>query len=353
MRKIVFTGLFLLGSLFLSAGGVSAENISEVWGFLPSWRLTNSPSVDKVNKLFFFSIPVKGDGSLEWSIQSKRIYSKIFAEQAKKVRDNGGRVGVVFAMLKDKDLDKFLNNKEAWNKFFDEVDKLEGEIKGNMVNIDFEYQRRPTEILNENFFEFLTKARERMSGEMSVDVYGNTLILGSEDKVRKLFDKSDRVVFMGYDFNKRGFATPVAPLEGMVGADLEDVFGRVNGLGVPKGKFVVALPLYGYEWRTRTSQFGSEIHPYSVRALATMGRMLEFVRNNANLGKVYKIKYGYDEVTQTPWLSYVKSGRQQQIYYENERSLRAKVDRVKKYGYGAIAWWALGYEGGFDIKKVL
>lgn len=338
---------FLLGLLFLSVKSVLAENISEVWGFLPSWRLTNSPSVDKVNKLFFFSIPVKGDGSLEWSIQSKRIYSKIFAEQAKKVRDSGGRVGVVFAMLKDKDLDKFLSNKEAWNKFFGEVDKLEGEIKGNMVNIDFEYQRSPTEILNENFFEFLTRARERMSGEMSVDVYGNTLILGSEDRVRKLFDKSDRVIFMGYDFNKRGFATPVSPLEGMVGADLEDVFARVNSLGVPKGKMVVALPLYGYEWRTRTSQFGSAIHPYSVRALATMGRMLEFVKNNP------KSKFGYDEVTQTPWLVYTKSGRIQQIYYENERSLRAKVDRVKKYGYGAIAWWALGYEGGFDIKKVL
>jgi|GEM_PF-6590542 len=337
--------IFILGFFLFCVRPVQARE-QEVWGFLPSWRLTNTPSVEKVDKLFFFSIPVMGNGKLEWNSLSKRVYSKAFLDHAKKVRDKGGRVGVVFAMLKDKDLDKFLKNKDYWETFFNEVDKLEKDIKGDLVNIDFEYQRSPTEILSENYFEFLAKARERMSGEMSVDVYGNTIILGSEDKLRKLFDKTDRVVFMGYDFNKRGLATPVAPLEGMPGADLEDVFLRVNKLGLSKGKFVVALPLYGYEWRTRSTEFGATIHPSSVRALATVGRMMDFVKNNP------KAKFGYDEVTQTPWLSYVAGGKTQQIYYENERSLKAKVDRVKKYGYTAVAWWALGYEGKMDIDKV-
>lgn len=317
---------------------------SEQWGFLPNWRLNNAPRVDLVDKLFFFSIPVSGSGYLKWDFASKRIYGQIFKNQANVVLKKGGKVGVVFTMLKDRDLDKFLVDKSAWETFFNEASKLENEIGASMFNIDFEYQKSPTAILDDRYFEFLTVLRSRLGGELSVDVFGNTLYKGNEEKLKKLFEKTDRVVFMAYDFYDAGLAGPVAPLAGKAGVDLENVFERMNNLAIDRGRLVVALPLYGYEWRTKTSEFGSPLHPRSVRMLASLGRMEEFLTKNP------KIRVNYDEVTETPWLSYKVGGQIRQIYFENEKSLAAKISRVEKYGYGGIAWWALGYEGGFGEK---
>lgn len=202
----------------------------------------------------------------------------------------------------------------------------------------------PTAILDESYFSFLSVLRSRIGGELSVDVFGNTLYKGDAGKLKKLFEKTDRVVFMAYDFYDSGLAGPVAPLAGKAGVDLENIFERVNQLPVDKGRLVVALPLYGYEWRTKTTDFGSILHPRSVRMLASLGRMEDFLKNN------WKIKVNYDEVTDTPWLVYKLGSQIRQIYFENERSLMAKIGRVEKYGYGGVAWWALGYEGKFGDK---
>lgn len=338
-KKIVFV---VLVAWFLSGQKVFAK--TEQWGFLPNWRLNNNPRVDLVDKLFFFSVPVAGNGSLKWDFASKRIYGQTFKNQAAVVIKRGGKVGVVFAMLRDKDLDKFLMDKSAWETFFREASKLEKEVGANMFNIDFEYQKSPTAILNDNYFEFLTALRSRLGGELSVDVFGNTLYRGEEEKIKRLFEKTDRVIFMAYDFYDTGLAGPVAPLAGKAGVDLENVFERVNQLAIDRGRLVVALPLYGYEWRTRTSEFGSVLHPKSIRMLASLGRMEDFLKNNS------KIKLNYDEVTETPWLTYKVGTQIRQIYFENERSLKAKIVRVEKYGYGGVAWWALGYEGKFGDK---
>ena len=34
-----------------------------------------------------------------------------------------------------------------------------------------------------------------------------------------------------------------------------------------------------------------------------------------------------------------------QIYFEDERSLKAKLELVKQTGLGGVGFWALGYEG--------
>ncbi len=337
MRFVVF----LLGLFFFSSKSVLAK--TEAWGFLPYWRINSNPKVEAVDKLFFFSIPVEASGKLKWDFASKRIFSDTFKKQAETVKNKGGTVGVVYSMLKDKTLDKFLEDRDAWKVFFKEAKELEEKFGGTLFNIDFEYQKSPTAILRPEYFEFLRQAREKLSGELSVDVFGNTLIKGDEVALKKLFEVSDRVVFMAYDFYPKGYAGVNAPLAGMAGADLMDVFDRVEKLGITKVKMVTALPLYGYEWRTKTSQWGSELHPRAVRMLATIGRVEREIREK-------KLEVKYDEVTQSAWIVYKNNGQLRQIYYDNEKSLRVKIEAHNKKGFGAVAWWALGYEGEFGDK---
>jgi hypothetical protein len=137
--KVTLFFVFLF--LTTACGEIFAK--TEQWGFLPNWRLADNPRVDLVDKLFFFSVPVKGDGNLQWDFASRRIFSESFKKQSEIVRNKGGKVGVVFSMLKDKDLDKFLTNKDYWEVFFRQASELEKKIGADMFNIDFEYQNEP------------------------------------------------------------------------------------------------------------------------------------------------------------------------------------------------------------------
>ena len=46
----------------------------------------------------------------------------------------------------------------------------------------------------------------------------------------------------------------------------------------------------------------------------------------------------------TPWINYEENGGFRQVYYDNRKSLRYKMDVVKQAGVNGVGFWALGYE---------
>ena len=59
------------------------------------------------------------------------------------------------------------------------------------------------------------------------------------------------------------------------------------------------------------------------------------------------IEKHWDSVAKSPWLIYTQSGAIKQIYYENDRSIQAKLDFVKNKNLGGVSLWALVYEGKY------
>jgi len=47
----------------------------------------------------------------------------------------------------------------------------------------------------------------------------------------------------------------------------------------------------------------------------------------------------------SPWFFYQQENKIKQIYYENKRSLKYKMELVKQLKLAGISIWALGYEG--------
>jgi spore germination protein YaaH len=58
----------------------------------------------------------------------------------------------------------------------------------------------------------------------------------------------------------------------------------------------------------------------------------------------------WDDLSMTPWVVFEEDGEIHQIYFENEKSLKAKLDLVKQNQLGGVGFWALGYEG--EDKRV-
>ncbi len=52
----------------------------------------------------------------------------------------------------------------------------------------------------------------------------------------------------------------------------------------------------------------------------------------------------WDETWQVPWFRYLADGVEHEVWYEDVRSFRAKLELVKRYGLQGFSAWAIGHE---------
>ena len=192
--------------------------------------------------------------------------------------------------------------------------------------MDFEYQNDPTAVLNEKFISFLNNLKKTDLGSMSLDVFVNTTNKGSEEQINSLLGSVDNLIIMAYDFHRPGvdFAGAVAPIQSKVGdRNIMEVVNKLLSLNIDKNKIVIAYPLYGYEWKTYTKDFESQIKRGWYQMVSWKNSKL-LISNDKN------IIVNWDELSMTPWLEFEENGEIHQIYFENERSLKIKLDLVKQ-----------------------
>lgn len=208
------------------------------------------------------------------------------------------------------------------------------------VNVDLENLDAKDKDALTNFMKLL---REAMPADktVSIAVAANpekltTTWLAAYD-YGALAEYVDYMVVMTYDEHCYGGAEgPVAGIE-FVEKSIQVVLEEVS-----RDKVVMGIPLYGRFW-----QVGKDIGGEAI-VIANVPRII----------KKHKLVPKYDEKTQTPFVqlkvyeggtsSYI-NGRVLEpgtynIYYENESSIRAKLELVNKYNILGTGLWALDNE---------
>lgn len=341
----------------------------EVIGFLPPWNINKAiinPEI--LDQLIFLGIEVEADGDLVWDSQSRKIYNSQYLEMKQKMKDAGKKNVLGIKLFEDKKIDALVKDKQARDNL---INQVKATVKGNDfdgVNVDFEYMGDPAAVLEDEFAQMLGELRQAVGVKVSVDVFANTIIKGDADGLVKMAENVDEIIVMGYDFVRPGmdYAGATSPIGSVPGKrNIMEIVDRVVALGLPKEKVILAYPLYGYEFKTVDDKLGSRTIG-GWGQTATMGRVEGLIKDN----KLDNLKINWDEISLTPWLTYtntetayktVRVGRvnrrtayevevNYQIYYENERSLKAKFNLVKQSQLGGVGFWALGYEG--DSKYV-
>ena len=106
---------------------------------------------------------------------------------------------------------------------------------------------------------------------------------------------------------------------------------------------------YGYRWRL----------PWRQGDAATV------ISNAAaiNLAVSVGAELRYDELAQAPWFTYAdSSGQRYVVWFEDARSVRARLSLVKEYALAGFSWWTINrlFRAGlqlsaadFDILKIL
>jgi len=238
-------------------------------------------------------------------------------------------------------------NISAGRKALENRHKLAGDVVSAIelfgldgVNVDIEGLN---ELDRENYVDFVRLVREKINPDklLSVAVAANPFYIdnlwqGSYDYV-KLAGYSDFFVVMTYDESWQGsMPGPVASstfLERSINYALERV---------PKEKILLGIPFYGRYWKNGSSYGGYGIGLDDIEILKNRYESTEY----------------FDETSKSPCLIVnIKPGDPTTyifgrallpgiytIWYENELSLKYKLNLVQKYDLMGTSSWSLGQE---------
>lgn len=155
---------------------------------------------------------------------------------------------------------------------------------------------------------------------------------------------ADHVILMTYEWGyTAGPPLPVAPLN-----EVRRVLNYAV-TAIPRQKILMGIPNYGYDWTL----------PYTpgtrARTLSNTGAVDQAARVRAAIR--------YDPVSQAPFYNYYDENRRQHVvWFEDARSIEAKLRLVNEYNLGGVSYWTIGryfpqnwlvLQSLYNIRKVL
>lgn len=97
---------------------------------------------------------------------------------------------------------------------------------------------------------------------------------------------------------------------------------------MPRGSILLGMSNYGYRWRL----------PWRQGDAATV------ISNAAALNLAVSVgaELRFDPASQAPWFTYTDpAGQRSAVWFEDVRSVRARLDLVREYGLAGISWWTV------------
>jgi len=308
-------------------------------------RTTLADTLPHLTYISIFSYQVRPDGSLAPIEDTSIIQTARQQKVAPLMVITNIKEGGSF----DSDLaNTILTNEQVQNTLFDNIIKTLG--KGYYgLDIDFEYLY-PRD--RENYNRFIKRAVDTLH-PLGYTVTTALAPKTSTGQIGLLYEAHDyafhgatvdHVVIMTYEW---GFtyseARAVAPIN-----LVEEVIQYAVSV-IPSKKILMGIPNYGYNWTlpfVQGSAAQSLSHTAAVNLAASVNARIEF-----------------DTTAQSPYFRYYDSSRRQhEVWFEDARSIEAKLKLVDQYNLGGVSYWTINsffpqnwlvLESMYDVKKVL
>lgn len=271
-----------------------------------------------------FSYEVRADGSLS-NLNDRAIIDAARAANVAplmvitNIREGGGFSGDIAHAV--------LTNETAQNNLINNI--LQTLPKGYYgINVDFEYIF-PYD--RESYNQFIARLTETLKAQGYI-VTTSLAPKISADQQGTLYEAHDYpfhgrtvdfVILMTYEWGYTyGPAQAVAPLN-----EVRRVLDYAV-TAIPPEKILMGIPNYGYDWTLPFVQ-GS-----SARVLSNTAA--------ANLASSVGAEIKFDLKAQSPFFNYFdNNGKEHVVWFEDARSIKAKLYTVNEYGLAGVSYWTL------------
>lgn len=196
------------------------------------------------------------------------------------------------------------------------------------VDIDFEYIEEYDRDAFTNFVNELRIVMNENGYEVSIALAPKI----SDDQKGLLYEGLDyealgnaanRVLLMTYEYGyKYGPNMAIAPIN-QVRRVVEYAVTKI-----PRWKINLGIPNYAYDWPLPFRK--------GITEAATISNV-QAVRNAVKYGAVIQ----YDELAQAPYYNYELNGVEHEVWFEDVRSIQAKIDLVKEFELEGVGYWQI------------
>lgn len=327
----------------------------EIVGFLPYWLLDKADKhySSYITTLTYFGLTIDRDGSLIKLVNEKEeepgwtnLKGEKYTARLVDGRKNNLKQSLLVVSGDDAVIGDMLKNPiGSAKKLVFDVAPIMKEKGFTDLNLDIETFMEASESARGNFTQFIQTVKDELVaqklGTLTIDLIPIALVKPKLYDARAIGTIADSIVLMTYDYHYLGSFTSgaVAPVGG-AGITLEyDVETAIKeALKVmPKEKILLGIPLYGYEWETMDKTPESATIPGGGSTASTRRIFDIFSQCSTCSAQI-------DSISREPYLIFPENDYYNQIYYENEASMKEKIALAQKYRLGGVALWALGYE---------
>ena len=296
--------------------------------------------------LSIFSYEVKPDGSIgtlndEPLISAAREAGVAPLMVITNIQEGGGfdsdlaRTILTNESIQDTLIDNVINNMRAKNY--------------TGLDVDFEYIYPEN---REDYNNFLRKLRSRLEplGYSLTTALAPKIAADQPGLLYEAHDYpvhgalTDHVILMTYEWGYT-FGPPMAV------APINEVRRVLNYAvsAIPRQKIFMGIPNYGYDW----------VLPFVEGSRATVVSNVGAV----DLARREGARIQYDQRSQAPFFNYFDdNGREHVVWFDDARSIEAKMRLVNQYNLGGVSYWTIGryfpqnwlvLSSLYDVRKVL
>lgn len=343
----------LIFSLILYVGEGCAGNEMckpvhyQIWGYYPYWMKDEWQKIDLglFDQILFFDIPVSVEGQVLQTSDWPRKWPKLIVA-AKKI---GTRLQPTFTLFDAKEFERIFSDQNQRKLL--QVDMLALIDRGSSSGLQLDVEIfSPVSVTSSEGFRFFLKSIKR---ELAHRKKSLSLFVLSEDRAglydRESLRSTNYIVIQGYDahWKESPNAGPIVQLRGSMAVSWESSLKHYLSLGVPRNKILMSVPFFGYEWPTISDAAGA--------LTRGAGSEISFAPLPANLVPEVKAsamartrQYGTqrDPVTGSPYYVFKDGAGWFQGWFEDDESLSAKFEFIKKQRLAGVAVFPLGYDDG-------
>lgn len=335
------------------------QGASQLWAYAAWWLPEGWKTVplEHMHRLVFFQIEVEADGRLDkrhgWPQDWQALISQA---QAK-----GVPLDLGLSLLDLTTFNQLFGSEVATQTLLNQATQLltHPAVSGLHIDVEVHVNEGATPAAINRFRAWLAELAKRMKQGPRQQLLSVFLPAGDYALIYDTHSLSqvDRVVLQGYDVHYKGgpSAGPVAPLRGNYYTNWEKLVAMSDELQVPRHKVIMSFPLYGYEWDVpdcnRLGAHRGESRYTSLRPVdpdslpdfkvdvqsrvAAHGSRMD--QESGSMSYIFKNEQGGCTVG----------------WYEGEDSLMLKSVWARLQGLHGLAFFALGYDHGITVRRLM